>query len=83
MSEMHTQLTMDSICAVETPEGANIGLVLNLANYANINDYGFIETPYKKVITAVTAAKAEGHIAAVNLEDEKGKVLVEAGSKDN
>lgn len=37
------------ICAVETPEGANIGLVLNLANYARVNDYGFIETPYRKV----------------------------------
>jgi DNA-directed RNA polymerase subunit beta len=69
------------ICAVETPEGANIGLVLNLANYARINDYGFIETPYKKVLTAVTAKNAEGHVAEVNLEDEKGKVIVEAGSK--
>ena len=37
------------ICAVETPEGANIGLVLNLANYARVNDYGFIETPYRVV----------------------------------
>jgi len=37
------------ICVVETPEGANIGLVLNLATYARINDYGFIETPYRKV----------------------------------
>ena len=69
------------ICAVETPEGANIGLVLNLANYARVNEYGFIETPYRKVINAVTAKNAEGHIAAVNLEDEKGKVLVAAGKK--
>lgn len=69
------------ICAVETPEGANIGLVLNLASYARINDYGFIETPYRKVINAVTAKEAAGHIAAVNLEDEKGKVIVKAGSK--
>ena len=37
------------ICLVETPEGANIGLVLNLAAYAKINEYGFIETPYLKV----------------------------------
>ncbi len=69
------------ICAVETPEGANIGLVLNLANFARINDYGFIETPYRKVINAVTAAKATGHIAAVDLEDAKGKRLVKAGAK--
>ncbi|HSX27157.1 MAG TPA: DNA-directed RNA polymerase subunit beta, partial [Patescibacteria group bacterium] len=69
------------ICAVETPEGANIGLVLNMASYARINDYGFIETPYRRVINAATAAKAAGHIASVNLEDEKGKVIVKAGAK--
>ncbi len=69
------------ICAVETPEGANIGLVLNLANYARINDYGFIETPYRKVINAVTAKDAAGHIAAVDLEDKSGKVIVGAGKK--
>ncbi len=67
------------ICAVETPEGANIGLVLNLASYARINDYGFVETPYRKVISAVTAKEAAGHIASVNLEDEEGKVIVKAG----
>ena len=61
------------ICAVETPEGANIGLVLNLANYARVNDYGFIETPYRKVMNAVTAKDVVGHIAAVDLEDEKAK----------
>ncbi len=69
------------ICAVETPEGANIGLVLNLASYARINDYGFIETPYRKVISNVTAKKAVGHVASVNFEDEKGKVIVKAGAK--
>jgi DNA-directed RNA polymerase subunit beta len=66
------------ICAVETPEGANIGLVLNLANYARINDYGFVETPYRKVITAATAKNIAGHIAAVDLEVD-GKVVVKAG----
>ncbi len=69
------------ICSVETPEGANIGLVLNMATYARINDYGFIETPYRKVINAVTAKKAAGHIASVNLDDEKGAVIVKAGDK--
>jgi DNA-directed RNA polymerase subunit beta len=67
------------ICAVETPEGANIGLVLNLASFARINDYGFIETPYRKVENAVTAKNAAGHIAAVNLEDAKGKLIVKSG----
>jgi DNA-directed RNA polymerase subunit beta len=69
------------ICAVETPEGANIGLVLNLASYARINEYGFIETPYRKVISAVPAKQAVGKIASVDLEDAKGKVLVKAGAK--
>lgn len=69
------------ICAVETPEGANIGLVLNLAIYARINDYGFIETPYRKVASKVAAKEAAGHIASVNLEDDKGKNIVKKGSK--
>ncbi len=69
------------ICTVETPEGANIGLVLNLASYARINEYGFVETPYRKVINAVTPADAAGHIARVNLEDSDGKVIVKAGAK--
>lgn len=67
------------ICPVETPEGANIGLVLNLASYARINEYGFIETPYRKVINAVPAKDIAGHIARVDLEDDKGKVIVSAG----
>ncbi len=69
------------ICAVETPEGANIGLVLNLANFARVNDYGFIETPYRKVLNAVTAKNAVGHFASEDLEDEKGKVIVKTGAK--
>ncbi len=68
------------ICAVETPEGANIGLVLNLASYARINEYGFIETPYRKVVNAATAKDAAGHIARVNLEVD-GKVVVKTGEK--
>jgi DNA-directed RNA polymerase subunit beta len=67
------------ICAVETPEGANIGLVSNLANYAKINDYGFVETPYRKVINAVTPKDAAGHIASEDLKDAAGKVIVKAG----
>jgi len=68
------------ICPVETPEGANIGLVLNLAGFARINEYGFVETPYRKVINAVSAKEAAGHIARVDLADEKGKVIVKAGA---
>ena len=69
------------ICAVETPEGANIGLVLNLANYARVNDYGFIETPYRKVINAATPKEIVGHIAREDLANERGTVIVKAGTK--
>ena len=69
------------ICAVETPEGANVGLVLNLANFARVNDYGFIETPYRKVVNAVGAKDAVGRIAYIDLLDEDDKVVVKAGKE--
>ncbi len=69
------------ICAVETPEGANIGLVLNLANYARVNEYGFIETAYRKVINAVSAKNAVGHIAASDYLNERGTVIVKANKE--
>jgi DNA-directed RNA polymerase subunit beta len=68
------------MCTVETPEGGNIGLVLNLASYARINEYGFVETPYRKVINAVTAKDAPGHIAAEDINDG-AKTLVKAGKE--
>ncbi len=41
------------ICPIETPEGPNIGLIASLATYARVNEYGFIETPYRRVIDSV------------------------------
>ncbi len=67
------------ICAVETPEGANVGLVLNLANYARVNEYGFIETPYRKVINHASPKDIVGHISAIDYLNEKGDVIVPAG----
>ena len=71
------------ICPIETPEGPNIGLINSLATYARVNQYGFIETPYRKVAKGqVTAevvylsAMEEGRytIAQANAEiDAKGK----------
>ena len=70
------------ICPIETPEGPNIGLINSLATYAQINRYGFIETPYRKVVDGkVTdeyryiSAMEEGRytIAQANAElDDKG-----------
>ena len=42
------------ICPIETPEGPNIGLIGSLANYGRVNDYGFIETPYRQVFKSLT-----------------------------
>jgi len=38
------------MCPIETPEGPNIGLINSLATFARVNKYGFIETPYRKVV---------------------------------
>jgi DNA-directed RNA polymerase subunit beta len=64
------------ICAVETPEGANIGLVLNLANYARINEYGFVETPYRKVLDG----KVTSEIVYLDAAEEEQAVIAGAGS---
>ena len=42
------------ICPIETPEGPNIGLIGSLASYGRVNDYGFIETPYRQVLKSLT-----------------------------
>jgi DNA-directed RNA polymerase subunit beta len=65
------------ICAVETPEGANIGLVLNLANYARVNDYGFVETPYRKVVDG----KVTSDIEYLDAYDEQTRVIAGSGNK--
>jgi len=51
------------LCPIETPEGPNIGLVSNLSTYARVNEYGFIETPYRMVVNEVPVDKAAGEIA--------------------
>ncbi len=64
------------ICPIETPEGPNIGLISSLATYARINDYGFIESPYKKVENG----RVLNHFKVVKIGDsrlELGKVLLQ------
>lgn len=65
------------ICAVETPEGANIGLVLNLASYARINDYGFIETPYR----VVKKGKVTDEVVYLDAADEEHAIIASAGEE--
>jgi len=47
------------ICPIETPEGPNIGLIASLSTYARINEFGFIETPYRKVINGRVTDKVD------------------------
>src|SRR5574339_476733 len=75
------------ICPIETPEGPNIGLIASLSTYARVNEYGFVETPYRKMVDgAVTgetsfysALEEEKHtIAQANAEfDKRGKFVSE------
>ena len=55
------------ICAIETPEGQSIGLISTLAAYAKVNEYGFLETPYRRVNkeTGVVESYAEYHMADI------------------
>ncbi|MFZ1073901.1 MAG: DNA-directed RNA polymerase subunit beta [Verrucomicrobiia bacterium] len=75
------------ICPIETPEGPNIGLIASLATFARINDFGFLETPYRKVengrltekIDFLTADREEQFIIAQanSPVDDKGKFLTD------
>ncbi len=70
------------ICPIETPEGPNIGLIGSLATYARVNEYGFIETPYRTVIKEFsnTSPQLVGQILAEKLTSDKGRTMVEADS---
>ena len=69
------------VCPVETSEGASVGLILYMALYAKINEYGFLETPYYKVLNNLPAAAIAGEIAGANLKDTAGKIIVAQGDK--
>ncbi|MCB1232100.1 MAG: DNA-directed RNA polymerase subunit beta [Verrucomicrobiae bacterium] len=75
------------ICPIETPEGPNIGLINSMSCYARINAFGFIETPYRKIVNGkvtnkieyLTADQEETHLFAQanNIVDDKGNFLTE------
>lgn len=73
------------ICPIESPEGANIGLITSLANYAKVNDYGFIMTPYRRVkngklqdqIDYLTADEENGHVIAQAKVEMDGDTIVQ------
>ena len=65
------------ICTVETPEGGNVGLVLNLATYARINEYGFIEAPYR----VVKNGKVTNEVVYVDAATENDMIIADASVK--
>jgi DNA-directed RNA polymerase subunit beta len=64
------------ICPIETPEGPNIGLITSLASYARVNDFGFIEVPYRKVINGKVTKTIE-YLSAI---DGEKYIIAEATS---
>ena len=67
------------ICLVETPEGGNVGLVTNLATFARINEYGFIEAPYLRV----KDGKVTDEVVYLDADHEMREIIADAGSKLN
>jgi DNA-directed RNA polymerase subunit beta len=69
------------ICPIETPEGPNIGLIGSLATYASVNEYGFIETPYLKVVHEVPnkAEELVGRTIGEGIKS-KGRIVAKAGT---
>ena len=70
------------ICPIETPEGPNIGLLGSLATYARTNQFGFIETPYQKVLHELpnTSDDLVGRALREKVTDDSGKVLHKANT---
>jgi DNA-directed RNA polymerase subunit beta len=69
------------ICPIETPEGPNIGLIGSLASYSRVNSYGFIETPYRRVIHSLNNAddRLLGRVLLEAVKNSKGGITAEAG----
>jgi DNA-directed RNA polymerase subunit beta len=67
------------VCPIETPEGPNIGLINSLATYARTNNYGFIETPYRKVVDGKVSSDIE-YLSAIN---ESQFVIAQASAEIN
>lgn len=72
------------ICPIETPEGPNIGLIGRLAAYASVNKYGFIETPYRRVVRSMKGSDPNlvDHLLRQNIIDPaSGEVLYQAETR--
>ncbi|MBW1906028.1 MAG: DNA-directed RNA polymerase subunit beta, partial [Deltaproteobacteria bacterium] len=66
------------ICPIETPEGPNIGLIASLSTYARVNEYGFVETPYRKVEDGIVLDQQVRWYSAL---EEEGHYIAQANAK--
>ena len=69
------------MCPIETPEGPNIGLINSLSTYARVNEYGFIETPYRKVDH--TTGKVTDEVVYLTADEEDNYIIAQANAKLN
>ncbi|RJT22700.1 DNA-directed RNA polymerase subunit beta [Chakrabartia godavariana] len=67
------------ICPIETPEGPNIGLINSLASFSRVNKYGFIETPYRKVVDG----KVSGDVVYLSAMEEAKHTIAQANAELN
>ncbi len=67
------------LCPIETPEGPNIGLISSMCIYAKINNLGFIETPYRKVVNSVVDLDND-HVVYLSAEDEEKQVVAQGNA---
>jgi DNA-directed RNA polymerase subunit beta len=67
------------ICPIETPEGPNIGLIVSLSTYARVNDYGFIETPYR----VVAGGRVSDEVKFLDAFEEKALPIAQANAPVN
>ena len=63
------------LCPIETPEGPNIGLIASLSTYARVNGFGFIETPYQRVVNGVLS----GEVDYLTADEEDNHLIAQAG----
>ena len=76
---MHPTLTTEEFAQSETPEGPNIGLINSLATYCRVNKFGYIESPYKKVING----KVTSEIKYLSAIEEEKYTIAQANSSLN
>ncbi len=67
------------VCPIETPEGPSVGLIVSLSTYARVNEYGFLETPYRKVKDGI----ATGEVTHMTADKEDAFVIAQANTKLN